>query len=112
MAATVREFLETYQLHQRLQNIASAWSNGEWPAQVTASCRVCGGRRPYQVWSNKVAGVGPGWGVYMLTGTCEECCTDRVLFWIEVNPREGWMEKAGQIPALPLPRVKWSVAAN
>ncbi len=48
----------------------------------------------------------------MLTGTCEECCTDRVLFWIEVNPREGWMEKAGQIPAPPLPRVKWSVAAN
>ncbi len=110
MTATVREFLETYPLHQRLENIASVWWNGEWPEEVSAPCRVCGMRRPYQIWSSKVADFGPGWGVYMLNGTCDVCCTARVLFWIEVNPREGWMQKAGQLPPPPLPRTKESLA--
>jgi hypothetical protein len=112
VAATVREFLETYPLHQRLDNIVSVWWNEEWPAEVSAPCRVCGVHRPHEMSASKVSDVAPGWGVYMLTGTCEICFRGRVHFWIEVNPRAGWMQKAGQLPAPPLRRVKVNVAAN
>ena len=35
----------------------------------------------------------------MINGTCEHCGNDGVMFWVEVNQREGWMRKAGQLPA-------------
>jgi len=38
-------------------------------------------------------------GVYMLAGTCEDCGSSGLLFWVELNEREGWIQKAGQLPA-------------
>jgi hypothetical protein len=46
-----------------------------------------------------VAGLGREWGVYMLSGTCQNCGTNGLLYWVEVNEREGWIQKAGQLPA-------------
>jgi len=99
MATSVREFLETYPLHERLHTAFSAGWDGDWPEEVEAPCHVCGASRSYQIWPSKVAGFTAERGVYMLSGTCEHCCTAGLLYWVEVNAREGWMQKAGQLPA-------------
>jgi len=101
VATDVREFLESYDLYTRFQPHKSVWWNGDWPQVVEVLCRACGAKRSHRVWPSKVAGFTLEWGVYMLHGACEHCGTDGVIFWVEVNQREGWMQKAGQLPALP-----------
>lgn len=109
MATTVREFLETYPLHEKLA--AQPW-RGEWPEAVDAHCIACRAIRPFWMWPSRVATFTDEWGVYMLSGTCETCCTTRLLYWVEVNPREGWMRKAGQLPAPEVSRSKVSITRN
>jgi hypothetical protein len=104
--------LETFPLHQKLQSPASEYWHGDWPDEVDALCRRCGDKRAYWIWPSRLASFTKDWGVYMLSGTCASCCTTKLLFWVEVNPREGWMQKAGQLPAPPLPRTKASLAGN
>jgi hypothetical protein len=98
VGATVREFLETYPLHEKLRAPETEPWRGAWPDEVHAHCLECRAIRPFWIWPSRVATFSAEWGVYMLTGTCDTCCTTRLLYWIEVNPREGWMQKAGQLP--------------
>ncbi|HEX9282899.1 MAG TPA: hypothetical protein VF882_03860 [Gemmatimonadales bacterium] len=99
MATSVREFLESYAVHEKLYTPVAAKWHGEWPEVVEGHCRVCDATRSYSIWPSKVAGFAPEWGVYMLSGACESCGTAGLLFWVEVNQREGWIQKAGQLPA-------------
>ena len=99
MAASVKEFLESYPVHERLYTQAVVWWNGQWPEVVEGHCRLCDATRSYSIWPSKVAGFTPEWGVYMLSGACAKCGSGGLLFWIEVNQREGWIQKAGQVPA-------------
>lgn len=99
MATTISEFLETYELYDTFRPGNSAWWNGEWPDMVDVRCHTCGGKQTHRIWPSKVAGLTFEWGVYMIHGTCERCAADDVMFWVEVNQREGWMRKAGQLPA-------------
>jgi hypothetical protein len=99
MARNVREFLETYDLYTRFHPHDGAWWDGDWPDVVQAQCRLCGEPRPHRMWPTRVAGFTLEWGVYMIHGACEFCGNDSLIFWVEVNQREGWMRKAGQLPA-------------
>ncbi len=99
MATSVKEFLETYPLYQTFRpGAALAWWNGDWPDVVNMRCRTCG-EGSHRIWPTKLVGFTLEWGVFMISGTCERCGTDRVMFWVEVNQRDGWMRKAGQLPA-------------
>jgi len=100
MKTGVKEFLETYELYKRFHPRTGAWWNGEWPEAVDVFCHVCGETGSHTIWPSKVAGVTPEWGVYMIDGMCQRCSRDSVMFWVEVNLREGWMQKAGQLPAV------------
>ena len=103
MASSVREFLENHALHERASTTVLSPSkvgwNGQWPERVEGQCRVCNARRSHRLWPSKVAGVSREWGVYMLSGTCESCGSSGLVFWVELNEREGWIQKAGQLPA-------------
>lgn len=99
MATNVQQFLETYHLYERFRANTGAWWNGEWPEVANAPCHTCGDNRSHRLWPTKVVGFTREWGVYMINGTCEHCGNDGVMFWVEVNQREGWMRKAGQLPA-------------
>ncbi|HEV8263514.1 MAG TPA: hypothetical protein VGQ06_01085 [Gemmatimonadales bacterium] len=112
MTTSVREFLETYPLHEKLQSRAAELWRGDWPDVVDAHCLTCRAIRPYWIWPSRVASFTSEWGVYMLTGTCETCCTTRLLYWVEVNPREGWMQKAGQLPPPMMSDRKANVTSN
>src|SRR5205823_12155863 len=98
-AAQLRAFLETYQVYRRCPLPAAPWWNGVWPDAVRVPCPTCGEARSHGVWATKVAGLTPEWGVYMIHATCEGCAKPGRIFWVEVNQREGWMQKAGQLPA-------------
>lgn len=99
MTTTIREFLETYRLYQRFAPGGKTWWKGEWPEAVDLRCHTCGAQQLHRIWPTKVAGFTLEWGVYMIHGTCEACGQDGVMLWVEVNLREGWMRKAGQLPA-------------
>jgi hypothetical protein len=99
MVPSVREFLETHALHERLSAPSRVGWNGQWPDEVAGHCRMCDAKRTHRLWPTKVAGLTREWGVYMLSGTCEKCGSSGLLFWVEVNEREGWIQKAGQLPA-------------
>src|SRR5438128_12059765 len=103
MATSVREFLESHALHERLSTPFNVGWNGQWPERVEGECRVCNARRSHRLWPSKVAGVSREWGVYMVSGTCESCGSSGLLVWGELNEREGRIQKAGQVagPALP-----------
>lgn len=96
---SVREFLETYDLYERFGPPNAAGFKGEWPAIVDVLCSTCGDKRSHRMWPTRLAGFALEWGVYMIHGTCERCGTNGAMFWVEVNQQEGWMRKAGQLPA-------------
>jgi hypothetical protein len=103
MGASVKEFLETYDLYQKFTPGNGVGWDGEWPAAADAPCPTCGEKRPHSLWPSKVAGgFTREWGVYMIYGTCARCSSNRMMFWVEVDQREGWMQKAGQLPAAAL----------
>jgi len=99
MATSVREFLETHALHERVPTPSRVGWNGQWPEIVEGHCHLCATKRPHRMWPSKLAGLARQWGVYMLSGTCEICGSNGLLFWVELNEREGWIQKAGQLPA-------------
>src|SRR5256884_9963482 len=99
MATNVQEFLESYELYERFDPHTLAWWRSNWPETVNVPCRRCGEGRTHRLWPTKVAGFTLDSGVYMIHGTCERCGNDGVMFWVEDNQREGWMRKAGQLPA-------------
>jgi hypothetical protein len=101
MEHTIKSFLETYELYQGFRPGNRDWWDGEWPDTVEVRCHHCGSTQTHRIWPSKVAGVGVEWGVYQIDGSCERCADDSVMFWVEVNQREGWMRKAGQLPAIP-----------
>jgi hypothetical protein len=96
----IKGFLETYDLYQRFLPRNGTWWNGEWPETVEVACRACRVPRVHTVFASKVAGLSTGWGVYMIQGACSTCYNDGLMFWVEVNYREGWMQKAGQLPGI------------
>lgn len=98
MATNIKEFLESFGLYERYSPRDGVWWNGEWPDVVVVPCRTCGERRPHTMFASKVAGFSHAWGVYMINGSCAHCASDGLMFWVEVNHREGWMQKAGQLP--------------
>lgn len=98
MATSITDFLETYGLYERYRPEDGIWWNGQWPDVVTLRCRACDERRPHMIFGSKVAGFTPAWGVYMINGSCMTCASDGLMLWVEVNHREGWMQKAGQLP--------------
>ena len=98
-ATTLTEFLEPYGLYQRFSPGKSVGISGDWPTLVDVRCETCGDKRFHRIWPSKVAGFTLEWGVYMIHGTCDCCGSGGVMFWVEVNQREGWMRKAGQLPA-------------
>jgi hypothetical protein len=101
---SITQFLEDFPLYERYRpgngSGSGAWWNGDWPESVTVGCRRCAANSPHRIWPTKLAGFTLEWGVYMIQGTCERCGQDEVMFWVEVNQGEGWMQKAGQLPAL------------
>jgi len=99
MATNVQEFLESYELYERFDPHTLAWWRSNWPETVNVPGRRCGEGRTHRLWPTKVAGFTLDSGVYMIHGTCERCGNDGVMFWVEYNQREGWMRKAGQLPA-------------
>jgi hypothetical protein len=110
MSATIREFLETYPLYKKfsIQTMPKlGWRGdgwrGDWPEVVSACCPVCRASRAFRMWPSKQTGFTPGWGVYMLSGTCESCGRNGLILWVDVNEHEGWMQKAGQLPGPALP---------
>jgi hypothetical protein len=100
MATNIKEFLETYGLYERFTPRHGTWWNGEWPEAVEAHCAACHERRLHTVFASKVAGLSRGWSVYMIQGACSHCFNDGLMFWVEVNHRESWMQKAGQLPGV------------
>jgi len=99
MATNVKEFLESYALYETFDPHTLAWWKSDWPEAVNVPCRSCGDTRSHRLWPTKVAGFTLDSGVYMIHGTCEQCGNNGVMFWVEYNQREGWMRKAGQLPA-------------
>jgi hypothetical protein len=99
MAPSIKEFLESYALYEPFDPHTLAWWKSDWPEAVNVACRSCGEQRSHRLWPTKVAGFTLDSGVYMIHGTCEHCGNDGVMFWVEYNQREGWMRKAGQLPA-------------
>jgi hypothetical protein len=99
MATKVKEFLESYALYETFDPHTLAWWKSDWPETANVPCRSCGEKRSHRLWPTKVAGFTLDSGVYMIHGTCEQCGNDGVMIWVEYNQREGWMRKAGQLPA-------------
>src|SRR2546428_9606650 len=99
MATSVREFLETHALHERVSTPSTVGWNGQWPERVEGECRVCNAKRAHRIWPSKVAGVTREWGVYMLAGTGEERGRHRPRFWGRTPERGGWAPKGTQLPA-------------
>lgn len=97
---TIQQFLETYELYQTFRPGNRDWWDGEWPEKVAVRCHRCGANQTHRIFPRRVAGQTFEWGVYMIEGTCDRCADDGVMFWVEVNQREGWMRKAGQLPAV------------
>ena len=106
MSATIREFLETYPLYKKfsIETMPTLRWRGDWPEVVSACCKVCRANRAFRMWPSKQTGFGPDWGVYMLSGACESCGRNGLIFWVDVNQHEGWMQKAGQLPGPSLPQ--------
>src|SRR2546428_10923411 len=99
MATSVREFLETHALHERVSTPSTVGWNGQWPERVEGECRVCDAKRAHRIWPSKVAGVTREWGVYMLAGTGEDFGSSGLPVWVGPNARGGWIQKARQLPA-------------
>src|SRR5438093_10794615 len=100
MATSVREFLETHALHERVSTPSTVGWNGQWPERVEGECRVCNAKRAHRIWPSKVAGVTREWGVYMLAGTREDGGSRGGRVRAASKEGGGWMRRAGQIPAL------------
>src|SRR2546422_6783098 len=98
MATSVREFLESHALHERLSTPSKVGWNGQWPERVEGECRVCNARRAHRIWPSRVAGVTPEWGGVMLAGGCEGCGSSGLLFWGGGYKSEGGVHKAGERP--------------
>src|SRR5437899_11781701 len=99
MATSVREFLETHALHERVSTPSTVGWNGQWPERVEGECRVCNAKRAHRIWPSKVAGVTRERGVYMLAGTCGDCGSSGLVFRVELSEREGWLQQGGELRA-------------
>src|SRR2546425_11168179 len=99
MAMSVREFLETHALHERVSTPSTVGWNGQWPERVEGECRVCNAKRAHRIWPSKVAGVTREWGVYMLAGAREDRGRSGLPFCVGANQRAGGVQKAGAVPS-------------
>src|SRR2546427_9511648 len=96
MATSVREFLESHALHERLSTPSKVGWNGQWPERVEGECRVCNARRAHRIWPSRVAGVTPGGGGGMLGGAGGGCGGSGPLVLGGGQQRRGGGPKSGQ----------------
>src|SRR2546422_11205778 len=98
MATSVREFLESHALHERLSTPSKVGWNGQWPERVEGECRVCNARRAHRIWPSRVAGGTRGGGGDQPGGAGGECGRSGRVFWGGANQRGGGGQTAGRPP--------------
>src|SRR2546428_3319041 len=98
MATSVREFLETHALHERVSTPSTVGWNGQWPERVEGERRVCDAKRAHQIWPSKVAGVTHEWGVYMLAGPGGAWGSIGLLCWGARKRPSGPMPNGRPLP--------------
>src|SRR3989454_10390031 len=96
MATSVREFLESHALHERLSTPSKVGWNGQWPERVEGECRVCNARRAHRIWPSRVAGVPPEGGVCMLARGGAGGGGSGPVFWVGRNNGAGGVQKSGR----------------
>src|SRR5256712_11583414 len=101
MATSVREFLESHALHERLSTPSKVGWNGQWPERVEGECRVCNARRAHRIWPSRVAGGPRGGGGWALAGGGGGCGCGGPRCWGGRNECVGGVLDGAQNPPPP-----------
>lgn len=108
--STVKSFIEEYPLYTKFSGELPKYERDIYPGIVMLECPTCKEVRPFHKPGH---GAGVRWpgtptmeappslkgGIHPLEYDCTGCLKEKFLCWIEVNLKEKWMRKVGQIPA-------------
>jgi hypothetical protein len=99
----VREFLETAPLLKKQSLKLPGYFSSLEPEVLELECTICGKSRPHRDERPRGSGAGqptPGLssGTYSFRYSCSECRKGSYLFVVEIDVKEGWIRKFGQLP--------------